>query len=166
MKNTFTILFTLTLMVAACGRSPLLHHLQATERGASVSADAATALNPAPNLSAENCPLYFEKSQLCASISWRGEVTDQGENSFELKFWSSTEGTKDGPYTDFDGTAAVQLWMPSMGHGSSPVTVTSVARGHYSVTRVYFIMPGDWDVRVQIKKNGQVFEQTVLHILL
>lgn len=51
----------------------------------------------------------------------------------------------------------VELWMPSMGHGSSPTQVVpmmdSDARplaGMYLVTNVFFIMPGDWEVRVTL----------------
>ena len=42
----------------------------------------------------------------------------------------------------------VSLWMPAMGHGSSPVQIEKLDTENYKVTSVWFIMPGDWDVRV------------------
>ena len=65
-----------------------------------------------------------------------------------------------------DSEVAVALWMPAMGHGSSPVTVGPQGGGVYSVSKAYFIMPGTWDVRVQIKKNHQLFEQAVVSVSL
>jgi hypothetical protein len=36
----------------------------------------------------------------------------------------------------------------------------------YAVSKAYFIMPGAWDVRVQLKKNHQLFEQAVVSVNL
>jgi hypothetical protein len=46
-------------------------------------------------------------------------------------------------------------WMPSMGHGvfEKPV-VTERGGGLYSVGNIILIMSGQWDLRVQVKKNG------------
>ncbi len=48
----------------------------------------------------------------------------------------------------------VKLWMPDMGHGSSPVTVTQFGVNKYKVTQAFFIMPGNWEVRVAFKLEG------------
>lgn len=48
----------------------------------------------------------------------------------------------------------VVLWMPSMGHGSSPVTLTKVGVNKYQVTEAYFMMPGQWEVRLSFSLNG------------
>lgn len=48
----------------------------------------------------------------------------------------------------------VQLWMPSMGHGSSPVKITQLGVNKYKVTEAFFVMPGTWEVRVTFKHEG------------
>ena len=129
---------------SACGNSPLLHHLNADE----IESQSQIAT---PN----ECPLQFSKNQICGSIQWEGPVSDEKENTFTLTFDQ-----------EVSAEVAVQLWMPSMGHGSSPVSIQKVGPGKYLVTRVFFIMPGDWDIRVQIKKNGQLDEQAIISISL
>lgn len=175
-------------LFSACGNSPLLHHVNAkplvyAPTGAnvpaapsgpsggtgspSVGSDAPSAGTDAPSRPAEaECPLAFPKSGLCASLTWDSPASSQAENSFVLRFWSKEGGSPAGPFRDADGTVAVQLWMPSMGHGSSPVTVTPHGGGAYAATRVFFIMPGAWDIRVQIKRGGQLLEQAIQPIQL
>jgi YtkA-like len=65
---------------------------------------------------------------------------------------------------------SVVLWMPSMGHGSAPTVVENAVDtngnlilGSYNVHRVFFIMGGDWEVRVTLtavdgKSETQVFK--------
>lgn len=55
----------------------------------------------------------------------------------------------------------VELWMPHMGHGSSPVTITQFGVNKYKITEAYFIMPGAWEVRVSFILDGL---QHKLHI--
>lgn len=59
--------------------------------------------------------------------------------------------------TNIDATVAVQLWMPSMGHGSSPVQIERIANGKgtfdtavFRVSKMNFIMEGEWEVRVTL----------------
>ncbi len=59
----------------------------------------------------------------------------------------------------------VTLWMPSMGHGSSPTkierTVDSSGNripGTFNVRNAYFIMGGDWDVRVTLTDENGIKE--------
>jgi hypothetical protein len=58
----------------------------------------------------------------------------------------------------FTDDVEVVLWMPSMGHGSSPTQVERIADASGNiieealrVRNVYFIMGGDWEVRVTLK---------------
>ncbi len=48
----------------------------------------------------------------------------------------------------------VLLWMPSMGHGSSPVTVTQFDVNKYNITKAAFVMKGDWLVRLAFTTEG------------
>lgn len=59
--------------------------------------------------------------------------------------------------TNIEADVAVQLWMPSMGHGSSPVQLDRIANAKgnfdtavYRVSKMNFIMEGEWEVRVTL----------------
>ncbi len=47
------------------------------------------------------------------------------------------------------------LWMESMGHGSSPIFVKRLDKGIYSLSEIYFSMPGDWQLKIDFKKNNK-----------
>ena len=139
----------LVIFLSACGESPLFSHYNADD------------MNPGGNkVATVSCPLSFSKSKLCGSIEWVTGPSEE-ESVFTLKFWDSNEGSSKGPYLDPAHRVFVQLWMTSMGHGSSPVAIQKTTQGIYAVTKVFFIMPGEWDVRVQLKDGNVVFEQTV-----
>lgn len=68
--------------------------------------------------------------------------------------------------TDIQAVPEVELWMSSMGHGSAPTRIQKVEQGQagvYRVTEVYFIMGGEWELRLKLKKaNGEVETQKVM----
>jgi hypothetical protein len=48
---------------------------------------------------------------------------------------------------------SADLWMPSMGHGSSPVALYPQANGCTVIRNINFMMPGDWQVRVRMQNE-------------
>ena len=134
----------------ACGASPLLHH----EQPVTARTEAA-----APVQAAAHCDLSFSRAQLCASLTWDAQPDSENEGSFVMQFRSLRGDSVNSPQVP-----SVQLWMPSMGHGSSPVTVVALGGGAYRVSRVFFIMPGDWEIRVQLKDGAQIADQAVQSI--
>ena len=46
-----------------------------------------------------------------------------------------------------------ELWMPSMGHGSSPVSLFPQGSGCTAIRNMNFMMRGNWDVRVWLNNN-------------
>ncbi|MBO9667733.1 MAG: FixH family protein [Bdellovibrio sp.] len=115
---------------------------------------------------ATDCPLKFTQSSLCASLDWVQGPQSPNESEFILKFWNKSSGTKAGPFVDPPQTLSVILWMPSMGHGSSPVTIEKIEDGTYRVRRVYFIMPGDWEIRTFLKDGATVIDQATVSLVL
>lgn len=77
-----------------------------------------------------------------------------------LRLWE--EGADPNAGVDARGALAVYLFMPEHGHGSRPVAIERVAPGEYRVTEVFFIMPGNWEVRVRLTDDFGVFEETAL----
>lgn len=105
------------------------------------------------------CPIYFTTEDLCASYSWRKAPTEQDFGSFALSFFK-----KDGTAADPQMTLKIVIWMPDMGHGSSPVKITKKAVGSYVVDNVFFSMHGDWQIRFQLLNAAAVAEEQVADV--
>lgn len=147
------VLILMSLLLSACGDSPLLNHKM--EKGGLES----------DNFSAITEGQKFEKTKFSFRLIWiKGPV--KGENKFVLKSWHNDFGTFNGPYQDLPNTLHVYLWMPDMGHGSSPVKIKKIAQGEYEVSSAYFIMPGKWEIYFQLKNKDDVLDEVVLPLTL
>lgn len=111
------------------------------------------------------CALELVHTNLCASVQWTIGPQSPNESEFILKFWDKSS-SENGPYIDPTNTLSVVLWMPSMGHGSSPVTIEKIETGVYRIRRIYFIMPGDWEVRVFLKNGTATVDQATVSLVL
>jgi hypothetical protein len=111
------------------------------------------------------CAVKFDKSGLCLDWAWEVEPKDADFASLIFKTSRFTNGNQ--ILEDLSGTATVVLWMPSMGHGSSPTTVTRIDVGTYRATRVYFVMPGAWDLHFQNKSaDNKVIDEAIVPITM
>lgn len=109
--------------------------------------------------------MKFTAANICAEINWTQGPQTPAESEFILKFWNAQTAKSTGPYMDPVQNLSVVLWMPSMGHGSSPVKIEKIENGIYRVRRVYFIMPGDWEVRMFLKDSVSNEQQTLKLVL-
>jgi hypothetical protein len=148
----------MAVALTGCLNSPLLNH-----------ADAATASDQSQN--SNGCAINLTKENLCASLTWEKQPTEDDMGEFVLRFWDAQKGTESGPYLTAPDAVAVKLWMPSMGHGSSPVAVSpmhdsgnQVIPGVYDATNVYFVMPGAWQILIQLKQGSNIVDQATLDI--
>ena len=144
------------LVSQACN-SPVLNHANA--------AQSPPAQTPHGD---KGCPLAFTEHGVCASITWDKPPVEGDENTGKLRFWSLDKGTEHGPYIDPPHTVFMKTWMPSMGHGSSPVTTVhskdasgAPVPGVFEFSKVYFIMPGEWEMHVQLKNGSSVHEEAI-----
>lgn len=113
------------------------------------------------------CPIEFKKIGQCASVEWRVAPKVDAFAEATIKFWSKKTGTPSGPYQNPQGNIlAVSLWMPSMGHGSSPIRLTVRETGVVDATKIYFSMPGVWDLRILQKNGTQVIDQAAVSLNL
>ncbi len=154
--NRFALWLGVALLTG-CGQSPLLHHLNAGD------------LQPTANAQPSDCPLNFEKEGLCAAIVWTKVPSSDNNGTFTVNFWKKDQGSTSGPFVDPGDTVFVKLWMPAMGHGSSLVTVTPATdstgkseAGSFNASGVYFVMPGAWEIWVQLKQGTQIVDQAKL----
>ncbi len=159
---SYLVRVTFLLGASACGQSPLLNHANAADSmPAGLSAEAEVT----------SCPLVFPKAGLCASVSWTSGPSAEAMNSLVLKFWNQKDATAQGPYSNPSQTVMVKLWMPSMGHGSSPITLHhkqdsthTDLTGQFEASNVYFVMPGAWDLHIQLKDGSTVIEEAILAV--
>lgn len=145
------------LLLTSCLSSPVLNHDEAedTSRGRGHSQTAQ-----------QGCQFDFEKLGFCASMDWIKKATNEVVGSFSFRFWKKAAGSSSGPYETpktggIDLHIEVELWMPSMGHPSAPVTVTqqtdndgNLLDGQFLATNVFFIMPEDWEIRIKVKDDA------------
>lgn len=122
--------------------------------------------NPSPSNEKpqeQTCDLYLSKSEICLHVQWLQQPNSQSNAAFLLSF---TQGKTANPLTPeaFENITAslkIILWMPSMGHGSVPVLIKkNTDTQSLNVERVYFIMPGDWEIRFQLKENESIIDET------
>lgn len=85
---------------------------------------------------------------VCLHIGYNDEFSTEVAGKFMVHFMVKPSAT------DVLNVKLIELWMPSMGHGSSPVTVTQKSPVHFKVSDANFIMAGDWVVRVKFEWKG------------
>jgi len=91
--------------------------------------------------------LTFANNTIHAHINWT--VGPQAENE-SMMLISFKTGADHKPL-DIKAKVKVALFMPEMGHGSSPTKVEKVTGTFdYKVSKIYFSMPGKWEVRVTL----------------
>ncbi len=103
-----------------------------------------------------NCGLELAKENICAAIKWEVEPNENTKGSFILSFTDSA-GAPVAPVQ----AVAIKLWMPAMGHGSSPVTLSQINATSYRVSDVYFVMPGRWEIHVQLKNGSTLTDEAI-----
>lgn len=152
------------ILLVSCMQSPTVQSAQpAPAQSPAVAKEEPVVAKP------KSCPLSLPNQGFCASLTWDRQPTEDEGGIFTLRFWKSADGSESGPYVSPPFTVAVKLWMASMGHGSSPVRVAQTKDqggveipGVYTASDVYFSMPGEWEIWVQLKQNKQVIEQAKL----
>lgn len=115
-----------------------------------------TPAKPGDPAAAPACEIQFSVSGLCVEWQWEQSPTASQPGSLQFRIYQlANDGTETAP--DLSLLPAVVLWMPSMGHGSTPVAVEKVTGSEYRGSNVFFIMPGAWEIKFQFK-NGDVVE--------
>lgn len=111
-----------------------------------------------------NCELRWSQSQLCLAWSWEIEPSGNDFGSFIIKIYRENIFDKTPILIDSSSEVEVVLWMPSMGHGSTPTVVSRIDVGTYRVSQVSFIMPGAWEVKFIKKYSSNEIEEVKVDI--
>lgn len=107
--------------------------------------------------------LVFSNGLLAIAV-WESAPAPRVENKLTLQFQRVSDLVAASP----EESVSVELWMPSMNHGSRPTVTKAIPGvvGGYEVSKIYFVMGGDWDVRVHLTApNGQRETQSLQLVL-
>lgn len=126
-----------------------------------LSACASPKAAPATDASSVAATASFA-SRAMVDLTWEKVPTETEMGAFVFRTYRTNplDGTK--VPQDLASSMAVLLWMPSMGHGSSPVTVDRLDVGVYRASSVFFIMKGDWEIHIQAKSPEGAADEAVL----
>jgi hypothetical protein len=113
-----------------------------------------------------SCSVAFKNSGNCIDWKWEKMPTESEMGAFYFKTYR--KNTVDGSAILLDQASVPQivLWMPSMNHGSSPVSTGQEDTGTYRATNVFFIMPGEWEIKFQIKDGNQVIDEAIVTLTI
>jgi hypothetical protein len=109
--------------------------------------------------------ISFSQENLKGQIDWITGPLNGAESSFLLKMTHS-----DGSAAELINAPEVDLFMPDMGHGSSPTNVQrvlddrgNVVAGAYKVVSVWFIMMGTWELKITLTDAQNKTETQVVN---
>lgn len=118
------------------------------------------------NQAEADCSIQFQPSKLCIAWWWETKPTSEQEGSLIFKVYRASSFDKTPIAVDTTFIPAVTLWMPSMGHGSSPTTVNKLDTGTYRASSVFFVMPGQWEIRFQVKDGNNIQDEAVVSLAI
>ena len=110
-----------------------------------------------------DCGLLFSSEDGCLKTVWIQKPTESTYGEMNLSFVDRNDDTR---FMDPTNEPTIILWMPSMGHGSSPVKMERTDVGRYKASEIFFIMPGPWEIRYQLKDGSNVVEEKVQKITI
>lgn len=109
-----------------------------------------------------DCEVRFQNSGYCLLWQWEKMPTSTQVGSVIFKVVRANTLDDSPMPVDLNSAPSLLLWMPSMGHGSSPSTVEQVDTGSYRAKNVFFIMPGEWELKFQVKEGSTVQDEAVV----
>ena len=103
------------------------------------------------------CDISFNKIELCAQINFITPPNRKKSSDFKLRIFDSK--LRDKAVQKYQ--VLTWLWMDMKGqegHGSDAIKLTQ-KNDHYLGTNVWFLMEGDWELHVQLRKEGKIISQ-------
>lgn len=111
------------------------------------------------------CSIPFKHSLHCLTWEWEKMPTSREYGSLVLKIYRLNNHDQTPVLENPAGELQVVLWMPSMGHGSTPTQTEQLDVGTYRVRNVFFIMPGDWDMHFQIQDGATTIDEAKVSLI-
>ena len=136
------ILLLFLFTFSSCGKPPILNK---------------TSVNSSEISGGSLLNEQFPNKNISFSINWLSNPNLDDLSSFELKLSKQLSQNQ---------VLSIYIWMPEMGHGSSPVVIKQVNSTDYNVYELAFIMPGLWVLHIEILENNKVIDQWQKSIIL
>lgn len=110
------------------------------------------------------CPNVFESSQFCLDWYWENKPTSKSQGSIIFKTYRLNSFDQSMVPVELSTIPELILWMPGMGHGSTPTQVNRLDMGTYRAENIFFVMPGAWELRFQIKSEKKIVDKVYVAI--
>lgn len=107
---------------------------------------------PGPSPSMEIGPVCQREEALCVSVFHDEVFNSSDEAHFKVRVSAPLDSVLE--------KVKVKLWMNmggGHGHGSSPVKMTKLDDGDFQIDRAYFVMPGQWLIKVSFEISGSTY---------
>lgn len=132
------------MLLSACGKSPL--QMKKVTEGSGISGMESGKI--------------FKTTQHSIALNWLSPINSSEEAHALLIV------KKNNIAADLPEPVKIFLWMPTMGHGSSPITVKKIGTGLYDLSQIYFIMDGFWQLRVQLRNGNETLEEQLFEMTI
>ncbi len=137
-----TILLSALVLLAGCEAGPAFNHANADDGAGAAQREVADSEGQ-----------RFFRLGVDFALTWQNGCPSRDACSFDLALRTPLpEGA----------TVEALLWMPSMGHGSSPIKARQVGQLAWEFTDVHFIMAGKWQLKLRVMQNGAKLDETIL----
>lgn len=140
-------LFLFVFLSFSCGKSPFMNESSEKQKESASTEFEGVLVTGRSTRVEQN-----EKMQYKLRLLWEVGPDQNGENKLVLLV-----NDLNGKRVSFSKDFNAYIWMPSMGHGSSPISIHEVSEGIYELSDIYFIMGGHWEFYIQLKENQQIF---------
>ncbi len=93
--------------------------------------------------------LCNEAATVCAHLDYTTDINSSDEGKFIVVLQT--------PQQQAVQNFKLDLWMQMghHGHGSSPVEISDLGQNQFSITNAWFVMPGQWNVRIDFDVQGE-----------
>ena len=111
-----------------------------------------------------DCTIKFKNSETCLTWSWEVKPTDSQTGSLIFKIFRKNKLDASNIYLTPNGEVKLKLWMPEMGHGSSPTQIEMIDIGTFRARSVFFVMPGLWELKFQVWSDQVLSDEAMVNV--
>jgi hypothetical protein len=103
------------------------------------------------------CELSFPQTNICGDVVWTEGPHYNRASSFTVTFDQNIA----------PNSLKLDLWMPTMGHGSRPLVLRASSETEVMVSGAWFVMRGLWQIRAKlVDPSGTLVDSTLMELSL
>ncbi len=171
MKNTFItpLLLCFFCLLFSCGESPFLGKLEKKVREGITSIESDESDDNEDDRDARDTGSdQFRNREFLDLGEYRVYLPHARHQDFILYDANELilDFTVNDQHVEVEQEISIDLWMPDHGHGSYPVKIKKLSIGRYLVSDIFFVMPGKWQVRIDLRKDGEQVDRAIWELML